>query len=137
VEPKGAVWGNGGGTYSLQNVEINDQVGDGVTCEGGAYMFLQTVGGVGNAGLGVRANDGAQIRCLDDFVLITGALGDMQAGTLPVRAWGTAVATPPGNFYFDAPVKNELDLDSPPVGDETTGVGTGGTSLSRIFARPF
>jgi hypothetical protein len=100
-------------------------------------MFLQTVGGIGNAGVGVRANDGAQIRCLDDGVTLTGTLGDMKAGTKPVRAWGTAIATPPGNFYFDAPQKNELDLVSPPVGDETTGAGTGGTSLSRIFARPF
>jgi hypothetical protein len=124
---KGAVWANGGGVYSLQNVEINDQAGDGVTCEGG-YMFLQNVGGIGNTGVGVRANDGANVRCLDDNVVITGALGDLQAGVRPVRTWL--------NFRANAPIKNELDLTFPPVGDEVT-PNTGGTSLSRIFQRPF
>jgi len=121
VDPKGAVWGNGCGTYSLQNVKIDNQVGDALTVEGQAYMFLQTVGGTGNGGVGLRVNDGGFARLLDELTNITGSEGDMKAGIRPVRDWGTAPATPPGNFYFDAPIRNEYDISFPIVGDTLVG----------------
>jgi hypothetical protein len=118
----------GDGVYSLEQVEIDDCVGDGISARDPISVKLDQVTGSGNDGLGLRVEDGAQVRVLDDSTDITGALGDMKSGVLPIRTWV--------NFRTVDPIKNELDVETPPVGDETTGDGTGGTSLSRIFQRP-
>jgi hypothetical protein len=118
----------GDGVYSLEQVEIDGCVGDGILARDPISVKLDRVTGVGNILLGLRAEDGAQVRVLDDSTNITGVLGDLKSGVQPVRTWV--------NFRTVAPVKNELDVVSPPVGDETSGAGTGGTSLSRIFQRP-
>jgi hypothetical protein len=118
----------GDGVYSLEQVEIDDCAGDAISARDPISVKLNQVTGVGNAGLGLRVEDGAQVRVLDDSTDITGGLGDLKAGVQPIRTWV--------NFRTVAPIKNELDVVSPPIGDETSGAGTGGTSLSRIFQRP-
>jgi hypothetical protein len=118
----------GDGVYSLEQVEIDDCVGDGILAADPISVKLDRVTGAGNVLLGLRAEDGAQVRVIDNATNITGLQGDFKAGVQPIRTWV--------NFRTVAPVKNELDVVSPPIGDETSGPGTGGTSLSRVFQRP-
>lgn len=117
----------GDGAYSLQEVEIDGCAGNAVSVRDSISVKLKTVTGTGNGGFGVFVQDGGQVRVLDDATVVTGT-GDIKSGTLAVRTWV--------DFRANPPVKNQLDLVSPPVGDETTGAGSGGTSLSRVFQRP-
>ena len=124
----GAIWGNGGGAFSLENVRIDAPLGVAILSEGSAYMLLQNVGGT-SLDPSVRVEDGSQVRVLDDATDIANAGGfGMQVGTLPARTWA--------DFRGVPPIKNQFDVLSPPVGDEVTGVGSGGTSGSRLFQRP-
>lgn len=134
------------GSWSFALTKIQGSAGDGIKCDGQVALTLNRVtGGTGavgdpaNAGVGIRVNDGASVRIIDDLTLITGIGGDMLVGTLPVRTWV--------NFRTLDPIKNQFDLTTPfelnvasglstPAGETTTGPGTGGRSGSRLFQRP-
>jgi hypothetical protein len=134
-----------GGRWELAFVQVNGSAGHGIANErGDAYMVFTHVTGTLNGGVGVRVNDGARVQLADgadvfpfppplepaNTTTITG-VGDMQVGTLPVRTWV--------NFYTVAPINNEYDIVSPPVGDPLpypNPGNTGGTSGSRLFLRP-
>ena len=158
-EARACLWRNTGpiechgGVYSFGDVKIQGSAGDGILLQhggGSGFASLRNVaGGTGvanpdpglddpaNAGVGIKAWDGGIVQVRDDATLLTGAGGDIQAGTFPVRTWA--------DFRGVAPIKNEYDLSDPfvasmginkPVGEEITGAGTGGRSGSRIFQRP-
>jgi len=127
------------GAYSLQEVQIDDSVGDGLSVRDLVMLKTAGVTGTGNGGVGLRVNDGAFVRVLDDATNITGTGGDMKVGTLPVRTWV--------DFRTLVPTKNQFDLQTPfvvnvasglstPGGDDVGGAGSGGCSGSRVFQRP-
>lgn len=108
--------------YSFLNTKIQGAPGDAIHAEGPMMVTLENVtGGTGavgdpaNGGLGVRAEDGAFVRVLDDLTLVTGLGGDMQVGALPARTWA--------DFRANPILKNEYDIASPPLGDVVVGVG--------------
>jgi hypothetical protein len=117
-----------GGNAIVRRTTISGAAGDGLHTENGANADVEGLVGIGNAGIGINNPGGGQVRVRDDATLIAGAGGDIKSGNLPVRTWA--------NFRVVAPIKNEFDIVSPPVGDEITGAGTGGTSGARIFQRP-
>lgn len=128
TDSHGVIWALGGDTFTLQDVKLDNPVGPGVHAEGSAAsVVLENVGGTAST-YGVHVEDGSTVRVLDNATVITGTTGDMKVGTLATRTWA--------NFRGSPPVKNQYDIVSPPVGDETTGAGTGGTSGSRLFQRP-
>lgn len=127
-----------GGRLRLRNIRIDGAAANGVRVGEGGFATLEHVTGLGNAGIGVVANDGANVRVKDDGTLVTGVGGDIKVGTLAVRTWV--------DFRAVAPIKNEYDLSTPfvvassgvaqPPGDELTGAGSGGRSGTRLFQRP-
>jgi len=134
-----------GGNGTLENVDIYNCAGNGVTAQDGmGQLVLNNVGtsGTQNGGVGIRVNDGMQVRVdaatSGSSTPLTGAGGDMQVGSLAQRPWS--------DFVANDPRKNEYDLTTPfvlnvlrnvllPAGDETAGDGTGGRSGSRLFQR--
>ena len=128
-----------GGTWGFLRVKVLNSTGDGISVYGSnTFVQMERVNGTGNAGVGIRVHDGAMVRVRDNNTLITGALGDLKVGELPIRTW-TDFRTGPGG----KPIKNEYDLKTPfnavtgtPGGDEETGAGTGGRSGSRLYQRP-
>lgn len=129
----------GDGVYSLEQVEVDDCAGDAISARDPISVKLSQVTGTGNAGFGVHADDGAQVRVLDDATDVTGANGDLGVGILSPRSWP--------DFRTQVPTKNQYDLITPftvnvlsatatPGGDEVGGAGTGGCSGSRVFQRP-
>lgn len=134
-----AVHAAGSGAYSLEAVQIDQAAGDAIRAEGLVSVVLNNVRGTGSFGFGVVANDGAQVRVVDDATDVSGDDGDMSVGTLPVRTWT--------DWRTNAPQGNQYDLRTPfienvassiftPAGDETTGANSGGCSGSRVFRRP-
>lgn len=83
---------------TLTNVSCIDSDGDGVLVSGNAYAKLNTVGGTGNALVGLRVQDGAHVFC-ERLPTVTGAGGDLIVGANAVQAW----------VVFDV-ANNEVDL---------------------------
>ncbi len=144
-----------GGVYSLMDVKIQGSPGAGILLQrggGSGFLSLENVaGGTGvanadpglddpaNAGVGIEVWDGGIVKVVDDDTLITGTLGDMQVGVLPIRTWVNFRGGGGGTPTF-----NEYDLKTPfnaatgtPGGEEEAGVpaGSGGHSGSRVFQR--
>lgn len=67
------------GSGTIINVEINDSAGNGVLADGPTKLALSGVSGSGNAGVGVRVNNGAQVEKQTTtgfggiFIRVTGA----------------------------------------------------------------
>lgn len=80
----------------MTNVRIDNSVGNGINAERGTnYVTLDHVTGTGNGGLGVLANDGAQVQITDATTTsVTGAGGDVKSGSL-----APAVYAPSMNRY--------------------------------------
>jgi hypothetical protein len=84
---------NGGvifhGTHGiLQNVTINDSIGDAIATNGG-FLDLQSVQGAGGPGLGVAASKGALVQA-DANTTVAGATGALQSGGLAIQpTWAT------------------------------------------------
>jgi len=138
----GAIWANGGGSYSLQNVRFDSTVGPALTAQGSNSSFwLENVGG-STLTPPLRAIDGATIRIADDATDIADGGGfGMQVGALPPRTWADFRTALPGPAPSGRGIKNEYDLSLNvagwPEGDEGVGLaGTGGRSGSRVFQRP-
>lgn len=132
-----AIYANSG-EWVLANVEIdasvaaNGTAGNAITVDSGtagspagfagiASMVLTNVQGTGNAGAGLRTNDGVQVRVTDTATNPMGAVGqDIVCGDLPARTWL--------NFYSSAPVGQQYDITAVgPAG--ATGTG------SRVYQR--
>jgi hypothetical protein len=138
----------GSGRTELTAVTINGAVpgttpGNAISVDANGFCSMVEVNGSGSAGVGVRVNDGAQVLSLKSAIFwtptdstVSGAGGDMRVGTLPARTWL--------DFRTVAPIANQYDLTGlvgagpwagQPVGDEVTGVDTGGRSGSRLSER--
>jgi len=123
------------GHWNLTNVSINNTAGIALLVDNGpTAVTLTNVGGTGNSGFGLVADDGAQVRVTDIVTNVGEDSGGMQVGGLPARTWA--------DFYANTPVGNQYDLVTPfvlnaasglftPQGNDSAGASTG----SRVFQR--
>jgi len=123
-----------GGLFDLVDVRIDDATGSAINAESASnYVALTHVTGSGNAGFGVKANDGAQVQVRDVITTVTGAAGDMKSGSQLPRTWS--------NFNGVNPIGNEYDLVTPFVADSNgvlkpRGIESGAPCTgTRIFRR--
>jgi hypothetical protein len=99
-----------GGAWGLTNVRIDNSAGNGINVEHGTnYVKLDHVTGAGNAGVGVLANDGAQVQITDTTTpttTLTGTGGDVKSGSLAVAAYAA------GMNQYDIPPNSAIAVST-------------------------
>lgn len=95
----------------LQNVDIEDCVGNAITAnQGSGYLKLENVRSSSpNGGFGIQVDDGIQIRvdaatsapATVDNAPVSGVGGDMKVGDLAARQWADFLANPPVKNTYD------------------------------------
>lgn len=93
----------GGSPSTLIHTTIDGSAGDAIHADGVGSVYIPDVHGSGNAGWGVRAENGAQVE-LSMHTEVTGAAGDLRAGSRATRSFL--------DLRSNLPLGNEADFDA-------------------------